>query len=100
VKVALVISFCSLSCACADGGTKYRSEPQAAALKTCNKYLNPRMNGKSVEIPSDSATFELLDNAVVVRWSFDDGDTAKIGECTTSLDGKTFRSAQALPDNT
>jgi hypothetical protein len=100
MKTALPFSFCLLQCACSDGSGQHRTDAQTAALKTCNEYLTPRMNGKSVDIPSGNVAFGVRNDALVVRWPFNDGEFAKIGECTTSLNGKTFRFAEALPANT
>jgi hypothetical protein len=96
MKTALLLLVFLLQCGCSDRSEQDRSDAKTAALKTCNKYLKPRVNAKSVDILSNAVAFSVRDDAIVVRWPFDDGETTKIGTCTTSLDGKTFRFAEAV----
>lgn len=86
-----------LLCACSDVNGQHRSDAQNAALKTCNKYLRLRIDAKSVDIPSNTVTFSVGGDALTLRWPFVDGDKTNVGKCTTSLDGATFQSAEALP---
>jgi hypothetical protein len=95
MKIASLLSFCLL-CACSDVHGQRRSDAQNAALKTCNKYLKLRIDTKPVDIPSDAVTFSVAGDVVTLSWPFVDGDNTKVGKCTTSLDGATFRSAEAL----
>jgi hypothetical protein len=96
MKAALLIPL-FLLCACSDGRGQHRSDAQNAALKTCNKYLKLRIGAKPVDIPSDAVIFSVRADALTLRWSFVDGDKTKVGKCTTSLDGETFQSAEAVP---
>ena len=70
----------------------------ANALKTCNVYLSPRFDGKSVDIPESIARFTVRDNTVIVRWPFRSERQIKTGSCTTSADGHIFISAEVLQD--
>jgi hypothetical protein len=100
MKTALLLLVFLLQCACSGGSEQHRTDAQTAALKTCNEYLKPRMNAKSIDIPSGDVAFSVQGDALVVRWPFNDGESEKIGRCTTSSNGKTFRFAEALPANT
>jgi len=96
MKIVLLLLFCLL-CACSDVNGQHRSNAQNAALKTCNKYLKLRIDAKPVDIPGDAVTFSVGGDALILRWRFVDGDKTKVGKCTTSLDGKTFQSAESVP---
>jgi hypothetical protein len=96
MKIVLLLSFCLL-CACSEGNGQHRSNAQNAALRTCNKYLKLRIDAKPVDIPSDAVIFSVGADALTLRWPFIDGDKTKVGKCTTSLDGETFQSAEAVP---
>jgi hypothetical protein len=96
MKIVLLLSFCLL-CACSDVYGQHRSNAQNAALKTCNKYLKLRIDAEPVDIPSDAVTFSVGGDALTLRWPFVDGDKTKVGKCTTSLNGETFQSAEAVP---
>jgi hypothetical protein len=96
MKIVLLLSFCLL-CACSDVNGQHRSNAQNAALKTCNKYLKLRIDAEPVDILGDAVTFSVGGDALTLRWRFVDDDKTKVGICTTSLDGETFQSAEAVP---
>jgi hypothetical protein len=96
MKIVLLLSFCLL-CACSDVNGQHRSNAQNAALRTCNKYLKLRIDAEPVDIPGDAVKFSVGGDALTLRWPFIDDDRTKVGKCTTSLDGETFQSAEAVP---
>ena len=84
--------------ACSAGPDQREINVHANALKTCNVYLSPRFDGKSVDIPESIARFTVRDNTVIVRWPFRSERHTKTGSCTTSADGLIFISAEVLPE--
>lgn len=84
--------------ACSVGSDQREINVHTNALKTCNAYLSPRFDGKSVDIPEGIARFTVRDNTMLVRWPFRDERQTKIGSCTTSANGDVFISAEVLPE--
>lgn len=94
MTAAILISLCVMEIVCSNGTTDL-SQAEQAAFKTCNSILRPRMDSKPVDIPEKAVSFEHRGRELIVRWPFKNGTDIKTGVCTTSLDGKIFRSAEA-----